>query len=199
MLQRVSNQKWRLQQIQAFCGWLTRVKEIETKVVEYFSSVLENYLRSEQLESDPERMCEFLSSTVDFLLLIPPNKSGQCFLVNGIFKNILNAPPTQRYLAWCDENWRINEFDIQQKIEKINMEDKLKVLHKNSSFYYDILTLTECKATLAEAIKAGRPNDTSKKVAISFIHSCLVSNNLNKIYAVYRSGVLSGLHCFGGK
>jgi hypothetical protein len=117
--------------------------------------------------------------------------------VNSTFKNILNSPNIQKYLSWCDENWKINEFEINKKIEKINMDEKLKVLHKNSSFYFDILSLAECRLALVEASKFGKAHETSKKVAISFIHSCIVSNNLNKIYAVYRSQVLQNIYCFG--
>lgn len=73
--------------------------------------------------------------------MIPSSNGGLCFLANATFKNILNTSAVKRYLTWCDENWKITEYEINKKIEKINMDNKLSVLHKNSSFYHDIATL----------------------------------------------------------
>ena len=74
------------------------------------------------------------------------------------------------------------------------MEDRIFTLHKNSSYYHDLTTLAECRTTLEEV--DNKKNSTGKKVAISFIHSALISNNVNKVYAIYRSGVISRLSAY---
>lgn len=91
-------------------------------------------------------MRDFLSTAVDFLLMVD---GSQSFLVNACFKNLLNCAKVLRYLEWCDQNWRIEEYEVNKKIEKINMKDKLETLHKNSSYYHDISTLVECRTTLS--------------------------------------------------
>lgn len=79
-----------------------------------------------------------------------------------------------------------------RKLEQINMANRINTLHKNSSYYHDLTVLAECRTVLEEA-QAGKRAGTGKKVSISFIHSALISNNVNKVYAVYRSGVIGQL------
>ena len=62
------------------------------------------------------------------------------------------------------------------------------MLHKNSTYYHDLIVLSECLHTLSTGASL-----TSKKVCLNFIESCLVSNNLNKVYGVYYCGVLPTL------
>lgn len=102
---------------------------------------MESYVKSDSTEEDPHKMRAFLSCAVDYILMIPASNSGQCYLTNAAFKGLLNDRKVKRYLCWCDENWKIEEYEINKKVEKINMQDKLEELHKNSSFYHDISTL----------------------------------------------------------
>ena len=69
------------------------------------------------------------------------------------------------------------------------MENKLEQLHYNSSYYHDIYTLAECRMALFSNSAL-----TAKKVAVDFLSSALVSNNLNKMCALYRSRVLKTIY-----
>lgn len=73
------------------------------------------------------------------------------------------------------------------------MVDKFNKLHKSSSYYHDLTTLAECRTVLSAPTTSGKTN-TSQKVAISFIHSSIISNNINKVYAIYKSQILKTLY-----
>ena len=128
--------------------------------------------------------------------MAPSVDTAISFITAAIFKRTLVLPAVKRYLNWCDSNWTIAEFNIPAKLQQLNLMNKLEELHQNSVYYNDLTILAECRTTLATGTPAGKVVDTGKKVAISFINSCLVSNSINKVCAVYRSGVLTNLYSY---
>ena len=59
----------------------------------------------------------------------------------------------------------------------------------------DISTLTDARITLymgEHDVK--KKHDSSKKIALTFVESSLLSNNVNKICAVYRSQLIKELY-----
>lgn len=64
------------------------------------------------------------------------------------YKDIISSEIVKRYFDYCDEMWKINEFNIQEKLKQLNMEDRIEKLPKSSQYYFDISTLIDSKITL---------------------------------------------------
>ena len=51
-------------------------------------------------------------------------KSTLCIALY-LFKDLLNDPGVKSYLEECDRKWTVESFDILQKIDRVNLKDKL--------------------------------------------------------------------------
>jgi hypothetical protein len=64
------------------------------------------------------------------------------------YNRILCSPTIERYLDYCDQLWKISEFNMVEKLEQLNMHNRIDVLPKSSQYYLDISTLTDARITL---------------------------------------------------
>lgn len=125
-----------------------------------------------------------------------------------LFKDLLNDPGVKHYLEECDRKWTIESFDVLKKIDSVNLKDKITSLPKNLFFYQDFCQLMEDKITLnlmADSKETtdektlsdkGIQHDSSKLLALNHILSILLSNNLNKLNALYQSQIISRIYIY---
>ena len=76
------------------------------------------------------------------------NKKALTFLALQCFNQIFSFGIIKRYFEYCDQLWKINEFNIQEKIQQLNMKNRIYNLPKSSQYYMDISTLTDARITL---------------------------------------------------
>lgn len=124
-----------------------------------------------------------------------------------LFKDILNEPLIKRYLDECDIKWSVEDYDVLSKIQQVNLKNKLQRLPKNSYFYNDFYQLMEEKITLNLIHSGSQSNElqekslqhqSSKQLALNHILSILLSNNLNKLNALYQSKIIEKLYIYLG-
>ncbi len=78
------------------------------------------------------------------------------------------------------------------------MKKRIECLPKSSQFYFDMSTLVDGRVTLfqgdsSDSVAKVKKHDSTKKMVLNFIESSLMSNNVNKIYAVYKSEMIGEL------
>lgn len=83
-------------------------------------------------------------------------------------------------------------------MKQLNMKNRIECLPKSSQFYFDMSTLVDGRVTLfqgdsSDSVANVKKHDSTKKMVLNFIESSLMSNNVNKIYAVYKSEVIGEL------